>query len=538
LITATAFFFATGQRETRQAAAEENGTAPIQGGILHIPLDGSIWTFDPARAERTAEIGVVEQIFDGLTAFDENLNVVPALARYWEISDEGKVYTFELRPDARFHNGRPVTAEDCVYSFQRLVTPGLNSNNYDYYSRIEGAREFREGLAKNVSGLRALDEKTFQIRFSSPFVPALSVLSMYSSKVLPKHEILEKGAEFFMEPIGTGPFRFSRWIGRDEDPTVPFYKGIPQALRLEANRNYFGNEPYLDAVTFRYMDTPLHERFDFIPYIVENQVGWSSIEADRLLAVWYFVLPNHVEPYSDPRVRRALSYAMDKRRYLDSSLDTAGAPAADGIVPPGIPGFPPVKSTYKRNLERAKGLLAEAGYPDGRGIPPIELLVDESDMASVARRQCLKDCLAEIGIKLKERKADHWLMERDPELEGYPVMTVRGWIADFPDPDNFLRPLFHSTSPLNFAGYSNPEVDRLLDQAWAETSYSARNKLYHKIETIVLQDSPVIPLYYGKSRFLVRPNVRGLRISPMGLPYLKLNRVWLSEDEGEPTVDF
>jgi peptide/nickel transport system substrate-binding protein/oligopeptide transport system substrate-binding protein len=538
LVTATAFFVATGKRQPRQAAVAENGPTPVRGGILHIPLEGSIWTLDPARAERTTEIGVIEQIFDGLTAFDENLNVVPALARYWEISHEGKVYTFELRPDARFHNGRPVTAEDCVYSFQRLVTPGLNMNNYHYYSRIEGAREFREGLAKNVSGLRALDEKTFQIRFSSPFVPALSVLSMYSSKILPKHELLEKGGEFFMAPVGTGPFRFSRWIGRDEDPTVPFFKGVPQALRLEANRNYFGNEAYLDAVAFRYIDTPLHERFDLIPYIVGNHLGWSPIEADKLLMVSYFILPNEVEPYNDPRVRRALSYAMDKRRFVDSSLDTTGAPTADGIVPPGIPGFLPAESTYKRNLERAKRLLAEAGYPNGRGLPPLELPVYEGDMASVASRQCLKGCFAEIGLKIKEIRARRFVTGRDPELERNPIIYRSGWIADFPDPDNFLRPLFHSTSPANLSGYNNPEVDRLLDQAWTETSYSARNKLYHKIETIVLQDSPIIPLYYGKRRYLVRPNVRGLRISPMGLPYVKLNRVWLSEDEGEPTVDF
>jgi peptide/nickel transport system substrate-binding protein/oligopeptide transport system substrate-binding protein len=538
LATATAFFLATGQSQPRKAAVEENGPPPVRGGIFHLPLDGYIWTLDPARAARISEISIAEQIYDGLTALDENLNVVPALARYWEISQEGKVYTFELRPDARFHNGRPVTAEDCVYSFQRLLTPGLNTNNYDYYSRIEGAREFREGLAKHVSGLRALDERTFQIRFTSPFVPALSVLSMYSSKILPKHELLEKGDDFFMAPVGTGPFRFSRWIGREEDPLVPLSKGIPQALRLEANRNYFGNEAYLDAVTFRYVDRPLHERFDFIPYTVENVLGWTPVEVDRLLSVYYFVLPNEVEPYDDPRVRRALSYVMDKRSFLDSRLRTTGAPAADGIVPPGIPGFLPMDSTYKRNLERAKTLLADAGHPNGRGLPPLELLVYEGDMASVAGHQCLKSCLAEIGVKVKEVKVTRHASGTDMELSERTIMYETGWIADFPDPDNFLRPLFHSTSPANLSGYDNPEVDRLLDQAWTETSYSTRNKLYHKIETIVLRDSPVIPLHYGQSRYLVRPKVRGLRISPMGLPYMKLNRVWLSETETVPAVEF
>jgi ABC-type transport system substrate-binding protein len=229
---------------------------------------------------------------------------------------------------------------------------------------------------------------------------------------------------------------------------------------------------------------------------------------------------------------------MDKRSFLDSRLRTTGAPAADGIVPPGIPGFLPAPSTYKRNLERAKNLLADAGYPNGKGIPPLEVLVYQNDTTSATSRQCLKRCLAEIGVELKEVPATHYATATEEELRKHPILYETGWIADFPDPDNFLRPLFHSTSPLNLSGYDNPEVDRLLDQAWTETSYSTRNKLYHKIETIVLRDSPVIPINYGKSRYLVRPNVRGLRISPMGFPYLKLNRIWLSEEEPVPTVEF
>ena len=138
-------------------------------------------------------------------AFDQHLNIVPALARYWDISPDGKTYTFELHPEARFHNGEPVTAEDCVFSFERLLTPGLNETNYHYFTRIVGAQDFREGKAKTVAGLRAIDERTFQIRFTTPFVPALSVLSMYSSKILPKKEVLKRGERFFKEPIGAGP---------------------------------------------------------------------------------------------------------------------------------------------------------------------------------------------------------------------------------------------------------------------------------------------------------------------------------------------
>jgi ABC-type transport system substrate-binding protein len=271
---------------------------------------------------------------------------------------------------------------------------------------------------------------------------------------------------------------------------------------------------------------------------VENVLGWSPIEVDRLLSIFYFVLPTEVEPYDDPRVRRAISFVMDKRSFLDSGSQTTGFPVADGIVPPGIPGFIPMGSIYKHNRERAKDLLADAGYPNGKGLPPLELLAYKNDTASAASRQCLKRCLAEIGLEVIEVPATRYATATDAELRQHPILYETGWIADFPDPDNFLRPLFHSTSPLNRSGYNNPEVDRLLDEAWTETSYSARNKLYHEVEGIVLRDSPVIPITFGKSRFLVRPNVKGLRLSPMGLPYMKVNRIWLSEDEPVPAVDF
>ncbi len=544
LVTAAAFFLATAPKKKLDRVVAIDLPQPPRGGVLRFPLldNAPISTLDPARAEWGAEIMLIQQIYDGLTALDEQLNVVPALAQYWEISHDGKTYTFELRPDAVFHNGRPVTAEDCVYSFQRLLTAGFNTNNYHYFSRIEGAREFREGLAGSVSGLRALDEQTFQIRFTSPFVPALSVMSMYCSKILPKKELLEEGDDFFQAPVGTGPFRFSHWIGRDEDPAVPIYRGIPQALRLEANRNYFGQVPYLDATVIRSMwnargveGKPLGEMFDFL--LAESYYEWLPVETEQLLALYYLILPIKVPPYDDARVRRAVSYALNKRSFLDSNPFTAGAPAASGIVPPGIPGFLRVESMYEHHLEKAKELLAEAGYPSGKGLPPLELPVYRYDEPAVARRQCLIGCLASVGLKIVETPVKRMPSPGDPEFEGRPILYEQGWIADFPDPDNFLRPLFYSTSPINQSGYSNPDVDRLLDRAWTETSYSTRNKIYGKVEKILLKDSPIIPLHYGKSRYVIRPNVKGLSISPMGITYIKLNRVWISKKEEAAETD-
>ena len=538
LATGAAFFLAAKNRTTIPISAADQ-PQPVRGGVFRFPIwERPIQTLDPARATTAGEIMLIQQIYDGLTAFDQHLNIVPALAQYWEISPDGKTYSFELRPDARFHNGEPVTAEDCVFSFERLLTAGLNDANFQYFTRIVGAEDFHAGRANSVAGLRAVDERTFQIRFTTPFVPALSVLSMYSSKILPKKELLAKGDDFFNAPIGTGPFRFSHWISQEEDPAIPFFRDVPQGIRLEANAHHFEGRPYLDGVTFRAIfnapkaqeDKPLNELVDCIETPVEEYYDWVRVETDKLLALNYYILPSKVPPYDDARIRRAINFALDKRSLLDTSPFTAGTPAATGIVPPGIPGFLPMEAPYKHNIERAKRLLAQAGYPGGEGLPPLEVIVFGRDPLS-ARQECLADCMSGINVKVKPFKVKRVLSLDDAALQERPILVYRGWVADFPDPDNFLRVLFHSTSPMNRSGYRNAEVDRLLDLAWSETSYKERNDIYRRIEKMILHDSPIIPLDYDRSRFLVRPNVKGFSLSPMGYSYIKMNKIWLDQPE-------
>ena len=541
LVTAAAFFLAAKHRSTTPTASAQPAQ-PVPGGVFRFPIwERPIQTLDPARATSASEIMLIQQIYEGLTAFDQYLNIVPALARYWEISSDGKTYTFELRPNARFHNGEPVTAEDCVYSFQRLLTPGLNETNYHYFTRIVGAEEFRAGRANTVAGLEAIDERTFQIRFTTPFVPALSVLSMYSSKILPKKELLAKGDDFFQAPIGTGPFQFSHWIGEEEDPAIPFFQGVPQGIRLDANAHYFEGRPKLDAVIFRAIwnapkakeEKPLNELVDCIEAPIDEYYDWVRVETDKLLALNYYILPSRVPPYNDARVRRAINFALDKRSLLDASRFTAGTPAATGIVPPGIPGFFPMGAAYGHNMEKSVRLLAEAGYPEGQGLPPLEVIVFGRDPLSEARQNCVAACMSRIGVDVKPFNVKRVLALDDAAIRDRPVLLYNGWVADFPDPDNFLRVLFHSTSPMNRSGYSNPEVDRLLDLAWSETSYKERNDIYRRIEKMILHDSPIVPLDYDRSRFLVRPNVRGFSLSPMGYPYIKMNKIWLEEPKPE-----
>ena len=520
--------------------------------MFRYPIYPHMRTLDPAQAIFSNDVMLIQQLYDGLTAFDEHLNVVPALAKFWEITEDGKTYTFELRSDARFHNGRKVTAEDCVFSFERLLTKGLNEHNFSYFSRIAGADDFREGRARRVKGLEALGEDRFRITFVTPFVPALSVLSMYSSKILPKEELLEQGDDFFQAPIGTGAFQFSRWIEPSEDPGVPIEDGIRQGIRLEANPQYFEGRPPLDAVVFRAIwnapdyhggARPLDEVADCLEANdVENYADWVAVEADRFLALRYLYFPNHVTPYDDPKVRLAINYALDKRSFLDAHHVTQGIPAATGVVPPGIPGFIPKESAFEQNFATARKLLAEAGYAGGKGLPPLELPVPPksyyaNDPDSMARDSCLVACLKQVGVTVKLLEMDEHFDYESPRYRKRALLRVSTWFADFPDPDNFLRPLFHTDGAVNEFRYSNANVDRLLDQVWSETSYSKRNELYHQIEEIILQDSPIIPVDYHRQRFLLAPNVRGFTLTPLGAPYIQFKKVWLTEEDAATEVE-
>ncbi|HEY7818702.1 MAG TPA: ABC transporter substrate-binding protein, partial [Vicinamibacteria bacterium] len=356
---------------------------------------------------------------------------------------------------------------------------------------------------------------------------------------------------FFKAPIGTGPFQFSRFIEPDEDPGVPLHGDVRQGVRLEANPQYFAGRPHLDAVTFRALwlskdhrggERQFHEVADCVETNeVERFSDWVAIEAPQLLAIRYLYFPNQVAPYDDPRIRRAINLALDKRSFLDTHGVTAGAPAATGVVPPGIPFFIPKGSDAGQDLEKAKALLAEAGYPGGEGLPPLELPVVREgvyprELASNARDHCLVACLARVGVTVRMVEVDRYLRSDDPVFRHRAILEDDTWYADFPDPDNFLRPLFHSKGYRNTFGYSNPEVDRLLDQVWTETSYTARNKLYHRIEAKILEDAPIIPTDYGRLRYLLRGNVRGFYLTPLGAPYIQLKDVWFQEEGASTEV--
>ncbi len=511
---------------TYSFAAKNADTVNDYSGEYRVPLGSDPASLDPAMITDIYSMNVVANLFDGLVEFDNNLNVIPAIAKIWKVSRDHRTYSFRLQKGVKFHNGREVTAEDFVYSFTRILSPETKSPAASLFFNISGARAFREGTAKNVAGLRAKDAHTLIIELQEPFAPFLSILAMINAKVVPNEAV---GLDFSKHPVGTGPFRFRSWQPGEE-------------ITLEANKDYFAGRPYLDMLRFRiypniewekvYKDFERgHLEQAFIPSGKFDAIAAShSPGADVKfiskpgLNVVYVAMNLNVDLFKDPKIRQAICYAVDSEKIV-KKITRRNSFSAKGILPPGIPGFDPNLKYYPYDPQKARELLAEAGYPEGHGIPPIEIwTVSKSDSVK-QELEAYRKYLSEIGIQAAIRVAKNWKDFVTQIKEKKATMYYAAWYADFPDPDNFLYTLFHSKSRTNRMGYNNPEVDELLEQARSELDYMKRVKKYQKIQDLVMQDAPMICQHVNSFNYVFQPWVNGVEMSHLGAIYLPFRKV-------------
>lgn len=501
--------------------------SPRYGGTYRATLAFKPRTLDPAKATDIYSVTIIQQIFDGLICFDKELNLVPAIARSWRATRDGKVYTFFLRKGVRFHNGREVTAEDFVYSFKRIIDPATNSDIRDIFLKISGAVEFSEGKTRDVKGLKALDRYTLQIELVEPFAPFLKILAMTRTKVVPREEVERWGSDFGKHPVGTGPFRLSRW---EEDRIV-----------LEANRDYFNGRPYLDRVIYRIFPGARYD--EMYREFLKGNLEETPIPSDRrkealkggfrivrrpLLSLLYYGLNVKTPPFTNKKVRQALNLAINKERILKEALKGKDVKASR-ILPPGMPGYNPGREVYPYDPERARRLLEEAGYPDGRGLPVLEIWSASKAEATRKELEIIKSNLSDIGIQVRIRYEEDWPTYERLLLNRKLPFYRYAWYADFPDPDNFLTILFHSLARYNFSSYTNPEVDRLLERAKREIVPLKRIGMYRKAEELILDNAPLIPILHRTFEMVYQPYVKGIEASPLGAPYIPMNKVWLDK---------
>lgn len=509
--------------------ASGQGGPPVEGGVYRRPLGNDPVTLDPAGIRDTYSLAVAQQLFDGLVQFDQTLAITPALAQFWKASRDGLTWTFTLRKGVRFHHGREVTADDVVYSFTRLLDPKTKSGAADLFLAIRGAQEFREGRAAAVAGLVATDRHTVQVSLVEATVPFASVLAVGHAKIVPRELVEQPGEPFGSRPVGTGPFRFVRWErGRE--------------IVLAANADYFDGPPRLARVVYHVLpgepvDLMYQEfqrgRFEDMPIpakeyrqIVGNR---AHVYVKRpMFTLRHYGLNLTVKPLDDRRVRQALLYAIDREGIVEE--DFLGRSAlARGILPPGTLGFNPKLRGYPHDPERARELLAQAGYPGGRGLPPLPIWSSVKHDAIVREHERITRDLRAVGIRAEIRYLTDWPAFSTRMAERQLPVFLRSWNADVPDPDNFLFKLFFSQSPRNYMGYANPVVDQLLLQARAAPEVIRRVELYRRAEELILEDAPIIPIWHSTYERLFQPYVRGVEVSGLGDPYIPLRKIWLDQ---------
>ena len=492
--------------------------------VYRRPLGNEPATLDPARISDIYGRSVAQQIFDGLVEFDQTLTIAPALAQHWTASRDGLTWTFTLRKGVRFHNGREVTADDVVFSLTRLLDPKFASAAADLFSNIQGAQSFREGRAGLVRGITAVDSSTIRIVLDEARVPFVIMLATGHAKILPRDLVTKQGDAFGMAPVGTGPFRFERWERRKE-------------IVLSANDDYFGGVPRLQRLVYRIFpdersgamfeefqrgrleDSPLPMQ----DYHKIRAAGGATHVRRPMFSVRFLGLNTRIKPLTDPRVRQAVTCALDRETIVQESTHGRFL-LARGVLPPGTLGYNPRLATYGYDVARARELLAQAGYPQGRGLPTLTIWATVK--LEPEHTLVLRD-LAAAGVRAEFKYVTDWPQFSRMLAEGrFPIFQY-AWFADVPDPDNFLYHLFHSKSPRNYTGYSNPQVDELLSRGRHETDEQRRAELYRQAEQVVMNDAVVIPFFHYTYERVFQTYVKNIQVSGLGDSYIPFRKMWL-----------
>ena len=504
-------------------------------------MEDGLTSLDPAFARNQFALWMDNQIYSGLVQVDDSLHIKPCVAKSWDISPDGKLYTFHLHNDVYFHDdshfkngkGRKAVASDWKYSLSRLIDPKTGSS---------GSWIFSDKVS-DTSAFKAPNDTTFQIQLKFSFPPLISLLTAQYCSVVPRELVAFYGKDFRSHPVGTGPFKFKYW--REGEVLV-----------LLKNENYWekdenGNRlPYLDAIRGTFIGDKQTAFMEFIKHNLDffNDIDGSYrddilTKSGQITTKYKGKFQFNTRPFLNTeyigmlvdssipivkksplrylKVRQAINYAIDKQtmvKYLRNSIGTAGT---SGFVPEGMPGFDAAAvQGYSYDPEKAKNLLAEAGFPEGKGMP--EIVIN----ATVTTRNLIEFIQGELGkigirtrVEITQRASLRELVAKNG------VNFFRGtWIADYPDAENYLS-VFYSKNKIpfgpNYTGFNNPQFDALFEKAYTAVNDEERFKLYRQMDNIVMANAPIVVLYYDKLVNLYQNNITGYSKNAQNLLVLK-----------------
>lgn len=481
--------------------------------VFTVPYEGDPGTADVAKT--TAEYGLPLNVFDRLvesvTVGPGQSKLVPGLAESWEVSDDGTVYTFHIREGALFHNGDEVTAEDVRFTFDRMLNPGTEGLNTDFFDMIVGAKARMNGEADTTTGLKVLDKYTLEITIEEPFAPFVAGLATPAGSVYCKKAVEEAGEQFGIDPkltIGSGPFKMEEWVVNDK-------------IVMSTFDDYWRGRAQFDELVFRIIPDAETARMLFekgeidffdcdmarsqIPYFESNAKWKDNMVSGPRVGLYYYAINQDIEPLNNVKVRKALQLAINRQNILDKMYYGKGR-LVNGIMPPGLYGYNPDLPDISYDPEKAKALLAEAGYPDGFDME----ITQVSDSPNTLKiNEIVQSDLAKIGINVtitQQDSSSFYGVRKTGKLPTY----YSSWSADFNDPDNFVYTFFSAkNSPGRSFNYKNTHVQDLLDKARTMTNPEERIKLYQDIEkTIVQEDAAWIPLFQLDHLFVLQPRIK------------------------------
>ncbi len=513
-----------------------------EGNIFHYNEFNGISSLDPAFAKSQSTMWAAHQFYNTLVEIDDSLHIIPSLAKSWDISADRTIFTFHLRDDVFFHDdvafpeskGRKLTAHDVEYSLSRIIDKETASPGSWIFNR----------KVDSVQPFKAIDDTTFQLKLLRPYLPILGIISMQYCSIVAKEAVEKYGINFRRHPVGTGPFRFITW---EEG----------QALIMKKNPSYFEKDsagvrlPYLDGVNISFYDSKATEfllfrqkQLDFINDIEASfkdeiltkqgtlRKDWEGkivLQTNPYLNIEYLgILVDSTNelvrnsPMRSKKIRQAINYGFDRRKMVLYLRNSLGTPAESGFVPMGLPSFDTaVVKGYHYDPAKAKRLLAEAGFPDGKGLPPIKLLTIPiyADMANFIAKQ-----LGESGIPVEVEVVQKSLLLT--MTSSSTAAFFRGsWIADYPDAENYLS-VFYSKNPAppNYTRYNSAAFDAAFEKAITEDNDSIRYKLYQQADQIMMNDAPVVPLWYDKVVRLAQPDVIGFKPNALNLLELRYTK--------------
>lgn len=557
LIFAVPFFYACNTQTSQDTKVIKAKGGVRYGGDFRFMSSEKVKTLFPLETTNVYTSRIIMQLFEGLLKIDpETTELIPAIAEEVDVNDSSTLFTFKLRDDVYFHDnpcfkdgkGRNVTADDFKYSLEFACSNDpLNHASYLLKDIVKGAEAYFKGEADEVEGIRVKDDYTLEIELNSPFSGFKKILTHAGLGVFPKEAYKKYGQNIVHHPVGTGAFLLDTLA---EDKIV-----------LTRNNNYWGKDefgnplPFLDHVIMTYsknktdellsfraekidlvLDIPVEEVENVLGTLPEAQAGENvkhKVDSKVTMSLTYYGFANQSEIFSDKKVRKAFNLAVDRKYIIDSWLEGEGWPVEHGFVPK-MEGYPIDKvKGYTFDVDQAKKLMAEAGYPEGKGFPVVKLFVNAKEgsgqhkLAEAVSASLKGNLGVDIDVKLVS------IGERDEKVKnGEAIFWRTGWVADYPDPENFLS-LFYggnidgNNPTMNPFKYDNPAFDALFKKALSETDEEKRMDLLAQCDQLIIDDAVVMPLI--NDDFLTMVNLKVRRFVTNDVEQLDFSRIFIKE---------